>query len=38
MVLTGLAAREPATAEEVRWALDTLRLRSLMREEITGQP
>jgi hypothetical protein len=35
-VLTGLAAREPAIAGEVGWALDTLRMRRLMREEIAG--
>jgi len=33
-VLTGLAIREPAIAGEVDRALDTLRLRRLMREEI----
>jgi hypothetical protein len=36
-VLTRLAEEEPALAEEVDWALDELRIRRLMREEIVGR-
>jgi hypothetical protein len=36
-VLTGLAEEEPAIAEEVDWALDELRIRRLMRDEIAGR-